>query len=153
MDVSVQATIVNLLNQLKQERGLSYLFITHDLGLVERIADRVLVMYLGEIVEAGPVGDVFHQTQHPYTQALLNSIPSLDPRQRDRLQALSGEVPSALNRPHGCAFQSRCQKLGDKCQQAFPRLEQGGVHDSACFYPLLNEHHHFTTSPQEKVTV
>ncbi len=153
LDVSVQATIVNLLNQLKQERGLSYLFITHDLGLVERIADRVLVMYLGEIVEAGPVGDVFHQTQHPYTQALLNSIPSLDPTQRDRLQALSGEVPSALNRPHGCAFQSRCQRLSEKCQKAFPRIEQERPHESACFYPLLNEHQHFATNQQDKVTI
>lgn len=150
LDVSVQATIINLLTKLKAERGLSYLFITHDLGLVERIADRVLVMYLGEIVESGPVPDVFHRTQHPYTRALLDSIPLLDPGKRDHLQALNGEVPSAMNKPHGCAFQSRCQYKSETCTSQSPQLSENTAkvnepssevllasHQSACFHPLL----------------
>lgn len=131
LDVSVQATVVNLLNKLRAQRKLSYLFITHNLGLVERIADHVLVMYLGQIIESGPVRQVFGQPKHHYTRALLDSIPSLDPAKRDSLQPLQGEIPSPLNKPEGCLFHTRCRNVNTLCQQKQPVIHDSG-NPSSC---------------------
>jgi len=110
LDVSVQASILNLLNQLQDDLGLTYLFITHDLSVVEYLADRVAVMYLGQIVDESESGELFRNPKHPYTRALLDSAPSMDVDQRD-LVALGGEIPSPMNPPPGCRFHGRCPKM------------------------------------------
>ena len=122
LDVSVQAQIVNLLKNLQKELGLTYLFIAHDLALVKYISDRVAVMYLGNIVEIAPAEELYRNPKHPYTQALLSSIPIPDPqleRQRQR-PILIGEVPSALTPPKGCPFASRCPQAMAKCHEVPP---------------------------------
>lgn len=116
LDVSVQASILNLLKQLQQEMGLTYLFITHDLSVVEYLSDRVAVMYLGEIVEEASSEQLFNDPKHPYTKALLNSAPSLDPDHRE-LIALGGEIPSPINPPAGCRFHGRCPEAKEECKQ------------------------------------
>lgn len=133
LDVSVQAQIIQLLMDLKTELGLSLLFISHDLSLVKSISDRVLVMYLGKIVEAAPAEALFRNPRHPYTAALLESIPTLDRRKRPKL--LGGEIPSPVNLPPGCAFASRCVKVQDRCRLQSPSLVQVGESEAACFYP------------------
>jgi oligopeptide/dipeptide ABC transporter ATP-binding protein len=137
LDVSVQAQVLNLLRGLQRRRGLSFLFISHNLATVEYIADRVLIMYLGRIVESGPVEEVFSRPAHPYTRALLDSVPSKDPRLRDRLKPLEGEVPSPLHRPPGCAFAPRCARAVAACLDAVPDLDQQGEGRAvACLRPL-----------------
>lgn len=116
LDVSVQASILNLLKSLQRELGLTYLFITHDLSVVEYLADRVAVMYLGQIVEENDTESVFRHPRHPYTQALLESAPSLDPDQR-HLPALEGDVPSPIRPPDGCRFHTRCPLRFDRCHR------------------------------------
>jgi oligopeptide/dipeptide ABC transporter ATP-binding protein len=122
LDVSVQAQVLNLLVEIQQLRNVSYLFISHDLAVVEHIADKVLVMYLGRIVEAGPVSRVMADPKHPYTRALLDSVPVPDPAQRHRLTVLSGEIPSPLDPPPGCPFAPRCQNAKDICKSVLPEL-------------------------------
>lgn len=120
LDVSVRAQILNLLSDLKRELALAYLFITHDLGVVRQFADRVYVMYLGQMVEVAGVEDLFDRPEHPYTQALLASVPRLEVGSFRRERVLLGDVPSPLNPPVGCRFHTRCPKAFDRCQEAPP---------------------------------
>lgn len=122
LDVSVQAQVLNLMMDLQQEMGLSYVFISHDLSVVEHIADEVMVMYLGKVVEHGRSEDVFANPKHPYTQALLSSTPQLSSEKRRQRIKLKGELPSPLNPPSGCAFHGRCQYANDRCRQETPVL-------------------------------
>jgi len=126
LDVSVQAQIVNLLKELQQQMGLTYLFISHDLRMIRYIADEVAVMYLGKIVEKAPTEMLFQNPLHPYTQALLSAIPLPDPvaeKKRTRI-VLAGEVPSPLHPPKGCGFCSRCPKVMDVCKNTVPPLKE-----------------------------
>jgi len=120
LDVSVRAQILNLLSDLKADLGLAYLFITHDLGVVRQFADRVYVMYLGQMLEVADVEALFHRPEHPYTQALLASVPRLEVGSFRRERVLLGDVPSPLNPPVGCRFHTRCPQAFDKCQTAPP---------------------------------
>ncbi|MGB4246859.1 MAG: ABC transporter ATP-binding protein [Pseudohongiellaceae bacterium] len=126
LDVSVQAQVVNLLNELKQSLGLTMLFIAHDLSMVRYVSDRMAVMYLGSLVEIGPVNDVYFNPLHPYTQILIASNPEPDPdTERARLSTpITGEIPSPVNVPEGCRFASRCPKVMDVCRQKTPQLRE-----------------------------
>ena len=124
LDVSVRAQVLNLMMDLQSELGLSYVFISHDLSVVEHIADEVMVMYLGRCVEQGSSEQIFANPQHPYTQALLSATPRLSPYLRRQRIKLTGELPSPINPPQGCAFNPRCWKATEKCREAQPKLEQ-----------------------------
>jgi oligopeptide/dipeptide ABC transporter ATP-binding protein len=124
LDVSIQAQIVNLLKDLQESLGLTYLFIAHDLGVVEYISDRVAVMYLGRIVELTDAGRLYADAQHPYTQALLSAIPSLDPTRKSKRVILPGDVPSPSNVPRGCAFHPRCPHAMQVCSEETPLLRE-----------------------------
>ena len=137
LDVSIQAQILNLFMDLRDRLGLTYLFISHDLGVIEHLCDRVIVMYLGRVVESAPVDELFARPHHPYTRALLAEIPRIDQR-RARFSALSGEIPSASNPPAGCHFHTRCPQVMARCRSEVPRLRGIAVrHESACH---LDEH-------------
>lgn len=133
LDVSIQSQIINLLEDLQQQFQLTYLFIAHDLSVVNHISDRVAVMYLGKIVEMAETEELFQSPQHPYTQALLSSVPLPDPAAKRKKIILQGNVPSPVNPPWGCRFHTRCPYKMDICTQKEPRLNDiGGSHFVAC---------------------
>ncbi|HVM79081.1 MAG TPA: oligopeptide/dipeptide ABC transporter ATP-binding protein, partial [Stellaceae bacterium] len=123
LDVSIQAQIINLFVSLREEFGLAYLFISHDLGVVEHIADRILIMYLGRIVESARTEELFARPNHPYTQALLAEVPRLDQRKRS-FTPVKGEIPSSLDPPSGCHFHPRCPHAMERCRREVPALRE-----------------------------
>ncbi len=134
IDVTTQAQILALLRALQQRHHTAIIFITHDLGVIARMASRVVVMYLGRVVEQGPVDAIFHRPLHPYTRALLRSIPSLAGATRTKLPVIAGGLPHPFNRPTGCPFHPRCPDAMPRCSQAMPALtDQGGGQRVACF--------------------
>jgi oligopeptide/dipeptide ABC transporter ATP-binding protein len=142
LDVSIQAQIINMLKDLQDDFGLTYIFISHDLSVVRHVSDRIAVMYLGRIVEIAPSAQVFEQTRHPYTRALLSALPVADPDTADRREriVLVGDIPSPTNPPSGCRFHTRCPKAQPDCTQTDPVLEpvfdDGAAHKVACLHPL-----------------
>ncbi|MEU1425200.1 dipeptide ABC transporter ATP-binding protein [Kitasatospora sp. NPDC005751] len=147
LDVSVQAQVINLLEQLQSEFELSYMFIAHDLSIVRHISDRVGVMYLGKMVEIGTEDEIYSHPTHPYTQALLSAVPVPDPtgrEQRERI-LLTGDLPSPANPPSGCRFRTRCWKAEERCATEVPLLAVPGTlsgpaaHDSACHFAEVRD--------------
>ena len=138
LDVSIQAQVVNLLEDLQDEFNMAYIFVAHDLSVVQHISDRVIVMYLGKVMEEADKVDLFTHPRHPYTKALLSAVPVADPikgRKRERI-ILQGDLPSPVNPPAGCVFNTRCWKAQDKCRTEVPQLMQIGTnHRIACHYP------------------
>jgi peptide/nickel transport system ATP-binding protein len=136
LDVSIQADVLNLLKELQQELGLTYLFINHDLSVVAHICDYVAVMYLGSLVELAPKRTLFAKPLHPYTRALLSAIPSLDPDDRGKNAKLEGEIPSPTNPPSGCKFHTRCPFVRDPCKVEVPEWREVGLdgHRAACHF-------------------
>ncbi|MGA2246030.1 MAG: dipeptide ABC transporter ATP-binding protein [Verrucomicrobiota bacterium] len=133
LDVSVQAQIINLLGDLQQQRGLAYLFIAHDLAVVEHISRRVMVMYLGKIVEQAAARDILRAPRHPYTQALISAVPEVDQDTRRQRIILPGDVPSPIHPPGGCPFHPRCPIAESRCQTEVPALEESvPAHATAC---------------------
>ena len=135
IDILSQAQILTLLKDLKRKLGLTYVLISHDLGVVNYMADRIAVMYLGKIVEYGPAADVFEKAAHPYTQALFSAIPDVDTEGMDSIITLEGEVPSAINPPQGCRFHTRCPVAKEICRREEPpRVRLGEGHEASCFF-------------------
>jgi peptide/nickel transport system ATP-binding protein len=142
LDKSVEAQVLNLLLDLKSQFGLTYLFISHDLNVVQYVSDRVLVMYLGRVAEVGPVDAIYGNALHPYTAALLDSRPSMDPDRRRTEPPLQGDPPNPVNPPSGCRFRTRCVHAEDVCATTVPPLaEAGGGHQAACLMVLPGSGH------------
>jgi oligopeptide/dipeptide ABC transporter ATP-binding protein len=152
LDVSVQAQVINLLLDLREEFGLAYLFIAHDLSVVRHISDRIAVMYLGEIVETTGADDLFERPLHPYTQALLSAVPVADPtRERSRI-VLEGDVPTPINPPSGCHFHPRCQYAEDICKQVAPGVTDAGDGHTFRCHVAAREFPESATTPVEDET-
>ncbi|QSQ08604.1 Oligopeptide transport ATP-binding protein OppF [Koleobacter methoxysyntrophicus] len=135
VDTLSQAQILNLLRDLQKKMGLTYAIISHDLGVVQYLADRILVMYLGKIVEIGATDEVFYSPKHPYTKALISAIPEIDPNTQRKVIILEGSVPSAINPPSGCRFHTRCPEARKECALKEPELSpKGGRHMAACLF-------------------
>jgi len=133
LDVSIRAQIINLLQNLQKEFGLTLLFVTHDLSVIKHICDRVAVMYLGKIVESAPKIDLFNNPKHPYTRALLSAIPIPDPKDRKKREILMGDIPSPINPPSGCRFHTRCPQVKQICKEEEPPLQSSNnLHYVAC---------------------
>jgi oligopeptide/dipeptide ABC transporter ATP-binding protein len=132
LDVSIQAQIVNLLQDLQEKMHLTYLFISHDLRVVEHISHRVAIMYLGKIVEIAPSDKIYQEAKHPYTRALLSAVPALDPERKKERIVIEGDVPSPVNPPPGCSFHPRCPYRIDVCDKVEPELEFEDGHGAAC---------------------
>ena len=135
IDVTTQAQVLSLLRSLQQQHGMAIIFITHDLGVIAQIADFVIVMYLGRVMETGPVDDIFHRPQHPYTRALLESIPTMYAPSKELLPTIVGSIPHPLNRPAGCPFYPRCSDyMAGTCERGLPALLPVGERQAAsCF--------------------
>ena len=132
LDVSIQAQVLNLFIRLREELGLAYLFISHDLGVIRHVSDRVVVMYLGRIVESAPTAEIYARPNHPYTEALVMEVPRIDARRR-RYVPIRGEIPSPIAPPPGCHFHPRCPKAFARCREEPPRLREiAPGHLSAC---------------------
>ena len=134
LDVSIQAQVINLLQDLQQELGLAYLFISHNLSVVKHCCQRIGVMYLGKLVELAPSNELYKTPLHPYTQALISAIPVIEESRRERI-VLSGDLPSPISPPSGCAFHTRCPYAQDRCRAEVPELvEQSPGHFAACHF-------------------
>jgi peptide/nickel transport system ATP-binding protein len=151
LDKSVQAQVLNLLQELKAERQLTYVFISHDLHVVHYISDEVMVMYLGQVVERGPVERIYNAAAHPYTRALLSAVPSMDPSQRTQHSPLMGDPPNPINPPKGCRFRDRCNLAQDLCAASTPLLRAVGPyaeHIVACHMnDPMSGYRHATVKP------
>jgi peptide/nickel transport system ATP-binding protein len=154
LDVSVQAAILNLLAELQRDAGSSYIFISHDLNVVRYLSDRIAVLYLGRLMELGPAETVFDPPHHPYTEALLSAVPTIEGEQRERID-LEGEIPSAANPPSGCVFHTRCpRKLGEICEVEEPPLQEvEPEHFMRCHIPLEELRVLQQTHPREQALV
>lgn len=138
LDVSIQSQVINLMKDLQQKMGLSYLFISHDLGVVKHISDRIGVMYLGSLVELADKNALFDRPMHPYTNALLSAIPVADPSYKKERIILQGDIPSPANPPSGCKFHTRCIYAMDICRKQIPEFkDMGDNHLCACHFPIL----------------
>lgn len=134
LDVSIQAQIINLLKQLKEDFNLTFLFISHDLSVIKYLSDRIAIMYLGEIVEIGETEEIFNNPKHPYTKALLSSVPELNIQENKEKIKLTGELPSPENLPQGCKFNTRCPYVMDRCRHEHPTLQEfSQTHNCKCF--------------------
>ena len=149
LDKSVEAQVLNLLLDLKDEFGLTYVFISHDLNVVRYMSDRVMVMYLGQVVEIGEAEALFEAPRHPYTRALLSSIPSMDPDRRTEVPPLAGDPPNPINPPSGCRFHTRCAQAQPVCAQRVPALTSGGgSHPVACLMFEAGSGHSAAAHPE-----
>ena len=134
LDVSIQAQIINLLKQLKEDFNLTFLFISHDLSVIKYLSDRIAIMYLGEVVEIGKTEEIFKNPKHPYTKALLSSVPELNPQDEKERIHLQGELPSPENLPTGCKFHTRCPYVMEICKTSTPQVKEfSDTHNCKCF--------------------
>jgi peptide/nickel transport system ATP-binding protein len=154
LDVLIQAQVLNLFERLRAELSLSYLFIAHDLALVKQVSDRVAVMYLGKLCEVGPGETVYREPLHPYTRALLDSVPSTDPGARRTTTTISGEPPSPVHPPSGCRFRTRCPRAAELCAAQEPPLRELSTagHAVACHFPLVQAARTMARSEEKKET-